>query len=50
LSRAEQWNRLERALDRILSNSDPAKYMVNRVVEVVSAERILIREVPSGLL
>ena len=50
LSRAEQWKWLENALDRILENPDPAKYMVNRVVEILSADRILVRQVPLGRL
>jgi predicted nuclease of predicted toxin-antitoxin system len=46
LSRAEQWERLERALDRILKSPDPAGYMINRVVEVVSLQDIRVQEIP----
>jgi predicted nuclease of predicted toxin-antitoxin system len=48
LSRDEQWGRLELALDRILRNADSAGYMVNRVVEVMSAREIRVREIPPG--
>lgn len=48
LSRDEQWSRLEVALDRILKNPDPAGFMVNRVVEVVSVREIRVREIPPG--
>jgi predicted nuclease of predicted toxin-antitoxin system len=48
LSRDEQWRRLELALDRILRNADPAGYMVNRVVEVMSVREIRVREIPPG--
>jgi hypothetical protein len=48
LSRDEQWNRLERALDHILKNADPAGFMINRVVEVMSAREIRVREIPPG--
>jgi hypothetical protein len=46
LSRDEQWNRLELALDHILKNDDPAGYMINRVVEVMSAEEVRVRQIP----
>jgi predicted nuclease of predicted toxin-antitoxin system len=46
LSRTEQWERLERALDRILQDPDPAKYMINRVVEIISLRDIRVREIP----
>jgi predicted nuclease of predicted toxin-antitoxin system len=46
LSRAEQWERLERALDRILKNPDPAGYMINRVVEIMSLQDIRVHEIP----
>jgi predicted nuclease of predicted toxin-antitoxin system len=46
LSRTEQWERLERALDRILQNPDPAKYMINRVVEIISLRDIRVRGIP----
>jgi predicted nuclease of predicted toxin-antitoxin system len=46
LSRAEQWERLERALDRILKNPDPAGYMINRVVEIMSLQDIRVHEAP----
>jgi hypothetical protein len=48
LSRDEQWNRLELALDHILKNADPAGFMINRVVEVMSAREIRVREIPPG--
>ena len=48
LSRDEQWSRLELALDSILQNTDPAGYMINRVVHVVSAAEIRVREIPPG--
>jgi predicted nuclease of predicted toxin-antitoxin system len=48
LSRDEQWIRLELALDRILKNPDPAGFMINRVVEVVSEREIRVREIPPG--
>jgi predicted nuclease of predicted toxin-antitoxin system len=48
LSRDEQWSRLELALDHILKHADPARYMINRVVEVGSAEEIRVREIPPG--
>jgi predicted nuclease of predicted toxin-antitoxin system len=48
LSRDEQWRRLELALDRILRNTDPAGYMVNRIVEVMSAREVRVREIPPG--
>jgi predicted nuclease of predicted toxin-antitoxin system len=48
LSRDEQWTRLELALDRILKNPDPAGFMINRVVEVVSVREIRVREIPPG--
>jgi predicted nuclease of predicted toxin-antitoxin system len=48
LSRDEQWHRLELALDRILQNSNPAAYMINRVVEVMSAREIRVRLNPPG--
>jgi hypothetical protein len=48
LSRDEQWSRLELALDRILEHADPAGYMINRVVDVISAHEIRLREIPSG--
>ena len=50
LSRAEQWEWLGNALDRILENPDPAKYMVNRVVEILSSDRIQSRQLPRGRL
>jgi predicted nuclease of predicted toxin-antitoxin system len=31
LARAEQWERLEAALDHVMKNPDPAKFMINRV-------------------
>lgn len=46
LSREEQWSRLELALDRILKAVDPAAYMINRVVEVISARELRVREIP----
>jgi predicted nuclease of predicted toxin-antitoxin system len=48
LSRDEQWSRLELALDTILQNTDPAGFMINRVVHVVSAAEIRVRDIPSG--
>ena len=48
LSRGEQWERLERALDRILKNPDPAGYMINRVVEIISLQDIRVHEIPPG--
>jgi len=48
LSRDEQWNRLDLALDHISENDDPAGYMINRVVDVMSAEEIRVREIPPG--
>lgn len=48
LSRDEQWSRLELALDRILKAADPAAYMINRVVEVISARELRVREIPPG--
>jgi predicted nuclease of predicted toxin-antitoxin system len=48
LSRDEQWHRLELALDDILKHADPAGYMINRVVEVMSAREIRVREIPPG--
>lgn len=48
LSRAEQWERLVTTIDHILGQPDPAAYMVNRVVEVVSAEELRVYEVPPG--
>jgi predicted nuclease of predicted toxin-antitoxin system len=49
LSRDEQWSRLEVALDCILKNVDSARYMVNRVVEVMSAREIRVREIPPSI-
>jgi predicted nuclease of predicted toxin-antitoxin system len=48
LSRDEQWHRLDLALDRILRNASPAGFMVNRVVEVISAREIRVREILQG--
>jgi hypothetical protein len=45
LSRDEQWSRIELALDHILRNTDPAGYMVNRLVEVMSAREIRARAI-----
>ena len=47
LTRDEQWERLERVLDLLASQPEPAaSYMVNRVIEV-DGERLLVRELPS---
>jgi hypothetical protein len=46
LSRAEQWERLEIAIDQIAQHRDPAGYMINRVIEVLSPSRIRVREIP----
>jgi predicted nuclease of predicted toxin-antitoxin system len=46
LTRAEQWDRLDTALDHVQDQPDPAAYMVNRVVEVVAAGEVLTRELP----
>jgi predicted nuclease of predicted toxin-antitoxin system len=48
LSRDQQWNRLELALDHILKNADPAGYMINRVVEVMSAREMRVWEIPAA--
>jgi predicted nuclease of predicted toxin-antitoxin system len=47
LSREEQWARLEAALDHVQSQPDPAAYMVNRVVEVVTVSEVAAREIPT---
>lgn len=47
LSRAEQWARLAAALDHVQGQPDPATYMVNRVVEVVTIGEIVAREIPA---
>jgi predicted nuclease of predicted toxin-antitoxin system len=47
LSRAEQWARLEAALDHVQGQPDPAAYMVNRVVEVFGVDQVVAREIPS---
>lgn len=46
LTRAEQGDRLEAALDHVQSQPDPAAYMVNRVVEVIAAGQVVTREIP----
>lgn len=46
LSRAEQWARLELALDHAQGRADPAAYMVNRVVEVFGPGEVVTREIP----
>jgi predicted nuclease of predicted toxin-antitoxin system len=47
LSRAEQWTRLVVALDHIQNRSEsPGAYMVNRVVEIVTLDEMLVRELP----
>jgi predicted nuclease of predicted toxin-antitoxin system len=46
LSRTEQWERLDRALDRILRQPNPDRYMINRVVEIISTRDIRVREIP----
>jgi predicted nuclease of predicted toxin-antitoxin system len=46
LSRAEQWERLEIVIDQIAQHRDPAGYMINRVIEVLSPSRIRVREIP----
>ena len=47
LSREEQWARLEAVLDHVQSQPDPAAYMVNRVVEVVTVSEVAAREIPT---
>jgi predicted nuclease of predicted toxin-antitoxin system len=46
LSRSEQWERLEVAINQILQHPDPANYMINRVIEVRSLGEIRIRKIP----
>ena len=46
LSRMEQWERLELALDHILRQSNPADYMINRVVQVTSAGGLSVQTLP----
>jgi predicted nuclease of predicted toxin-antitoxin system len=47
LSRSEQWERLEMAIDRISQNPDTGNYMINRVVEVHSLDKIRVRKIPA---
>jgi predicted nuclease of predicted toxin-antitoxin system len=46
LSRSEQWERLEAALDQILRHPDPEGNMVNRVVEIFTSGEIRTRQIP----
>jgi hypothetical protein len=46
LTRAEQWDRLEAALDHVQGQPDPAAYMVNRVIEVLAAGEVVVHELP----
>jgi predicted nuclease of predicted toxin-antitoxin system len=46
LSRFEQWERLEAALDQILQHPDPEGYMINRVVEIFTSDKIRARQIP----
>lgn len=46
-SRDEQWARLVVALDHILSQAEGSDaYMVNRVVEVMTLDELIVRELP----
>ena len=46
LTRAEQWEQLEAALDHVQGQPDPAAYMVNRVIEVLAAGEVVVHELP----
>ncbi len=46
LTRAEQWERLEAALDHVQGQPDPAAYMVNRVIEVLTDDEVVAHEIP----
>ncbi len=47
LSRDEQWARLVVALDHIQSQPDsPDAYMINRVVEVLTPDELIVHELP----
>ena len=43
LTRAEQWERLEIALDHLRRQADPADYMVNRMIEILAPSQLLVR-------
>ena len=45
LTRAEQWERLEIALDHLRQQADPAGYMVNRMIEVLAPSHLLVRSI-----
>ena len=46
LSREDQWQRLNEALDHILAQPDPDRFMVNRVLEIRSPGQVISREMP----
>lgn len=42
LTRDEQWDRLEIVLDRLQQQPDPAGHMINKVIELRTAARLVI--------
>jgi predicted nuclease of predicted toxin-antitoxin system len=46
LSREEQWQRLSEAIAYIRAQPDPDRFMVNRVVEILSPGQLIAHHVP----